>query len=183
MWFAVFFQILYWFVAETCFKLSAGFPSFKWSILHAFIKFHLLISNQACSLRRSLCILSSESTISQMKYFPILLWSTTGLNKSSFRGLFHWDSGWGPGMKSLHGQLFASLPQQCFKHVYWHFMHVGKRMKRKNFKIPKLTFLLFHNTLEEFYISIFIYTSINKCVHPTLICPHTVCLGSAGFWH
>lgn len=88
MLFAVFFQILYWFVAETCFKLSAGFPSFKWSILHAFIKFHLLISNQTSSLLRSLCILSSESTISQMKYLHILLWSTTDLNKSSFQGLF-----------------------------------------------------------------------------------------------
>lgn len=67
-----------------------------------------------------------------------------------FKDLFYWGSGSGPGMKSLHGQLYASLPQQCFKHMYWHFLHVGYRMKRKNLKIPRLTFLFFHNTLEEF---------------------------------
>lgn len=175
MWFAVFVQVWYWFVAEAFFKLIAGFPSFKCNILHAFIKFNLLISNQTSSLLRSLCILSSESTISQMKCLHILLWSTIDLNKSPFQGLFYWDSGRGPSMKSLHGQLFASLPQQCFKHMYRHFMYVGNKMKRKNFKIPKLTFLLFHNTLEEFlYLNFYLYIHKWMCA-PNIYLP-THCL-------
>lgn len=142
----------------------------------------MLISNQTSSLLRSLCILSLESTISQMKCLHIycceapLTWISLHF-KGFFIEILDEVQVWSHYMVNYLPVCHNSVSSTCTGTLcMW---EIGWR--RRTLKYLNWHFCFSKIFYKSFYISIFIYIYKNECVHPTLIFPHTVCLGFCMF--